>query len=125
MPPTARRRLGSQGEGYARHYLEAHGYVFVTANWHCATGELDLVMREGDEVVFVEVKTRRGEQMGSAEESLSPAQANRLLVASEWFLAETPALSAAIWRIDLVAITLDQTGAVHRLSHLINAVGVG
>ena len=58
--PDARRRLGDQGEGHARRYLEARGLTFVAANWRCPAGELDLVMRDGDEIVFVEVKTRHG-----------------------------------------------------------------
>ena len=125
MSPTPRRRLGDQGEGHARRYLEARGYAFVTANWRCPAGELDLVMRDGDEIVFVEVKTRRGERMGRAEEAISAGQGRRLLAAGEWFLAETAAPEGAIWRVDLVAITLDGTGAVHRLTHVVNAVTVG
>ena len=125
MSPTAKRRLGDRGEERARRHLESKGYAFVTANWRCAVGELDLVMRDGDEIVFVEVKTRRSEAMGRAEEAIAPAQARRLLSAGEWFLADRPDLADAIWRIDLVAITLDGRGAVSRLTHLINAIGVG
>ena len=125
MSPTATRRLGDRGEERARRHLEGKGYAFVTANWRCAAGELDLVMRDGDEVVFVEVKTRRGEGMGRAEEAITPAQARRLLAAGEWFLADRPELAAAIWRVDLVAITLDGRGAVGRLTHVVNAIGVG
>ena len=125
MSPTPRRRLGDQGEGHARRYLEARGLTFVIANWRCPAGELDLVMRDGDEIVFVEVKTRHGERMGRAEEAISAAQGRRLLAAGEWFLAETTAPADAIWRVDLVAITLDGTGAVRRLTHVVNAVTVG
>ena len=123
--PTPARRLGDGGEGHARRFLEAKGYVFVAANWRCPAGELDLVMRDGEEVVFVEVKTRRGEGMGRAEEAITPAKAGRLLTTGEWFLAQTPDLADAIWRVDLVAITLDRRGAVARLTHAVNAVGVG
>ena len=122
MNETPRRRLGSQGEGHARRYLEARGYHCLTTNWHCAAGELDLVMRDGEEIAFVEVKTRRGEQAGRAEDAISQAQQRRLLAAAEWFLAEHPELDELIWRVDLVAITLDATGTVQRVSHLPNAV---
>ena len=125
MSPTARRRLGDRGEERARRYLEGKGYVFVAANWRCPAGELDLVMRDGEEVVFVEVKTRRGEAMGRAEEAISPAKARRLLAAGESYLARTPEPAEAIWRVDLVAITLDRSGAVERLTHVENAIGVG
>ena len=125
MSPTPRRRLGDRGEGLARRFLEAKGYAFVAANWRCAAGERDLVMRDGAEVVVVEVKLRRGEAMGRAEDAITGAKGRRLLAAGEWFVAERPELADAIWRIDLVAITLDGAGAVARVTHVENAVGVG
>lgn len=123
--PTPARRLGDRGEAWARRHLEGKGYVFVAANWRCPAGELDLVMRDGEEVVFVEVKTRRGEGAGRAEEAISAAKARRLLAAGEWFLAGEPTLGEAIWRVDLVAITLDAAGNVRRLTHAVNAVAIG
>lgn len=122
MIPTPRRRLGDQGEGHARRYLEARGYEFLTANWRCAAGELDLVMRDGEEIVIVEVKTRRGERRGRAEEAIAAAQARRLLAAGEWFIAETPEATDRIWRVDLIAITLDARGVVERLTHHVNVL---
>jgi putative endonuclease len=125
VSPTPRRRLGDRGEERARRYLETKGYAFLAANWRCAAGELDLVMRDGDEVVVVEVKLRRGEAAGRAEDAITRAKARRLLVAGEWFVAERPELADAIWRIDLVAITLDRAGAIARVTHVENAVGIG
>ena len=122
MSPTARRRLGDLGERHARLSLEAQGYRFVAANWRCAGGELDLVMRDGDEIVFVEVKTRHGEGMGRAEEGVSPAQVRRLLLAADGFLGAHPEFVDPVWRIDVVAITLGPDGTVRRLSHLVNAL---
>jgi putative endonuclease len=124
MSATPRRQLGTAGEGHARRYLEAKGYRFVAAGWRCPVGELDLVMRspDGAEVVFVEVKTRRGEAMGRAEEAVGPAKTRRLFAAAEAFLAARPDLSDSIWRVDLVAITLDGAGVVRRVSHLENAI---
>lgn len=125
MSPTARRELGDRGEERARRYLEERGYAFVAANWRCAAGELDLVMRDGEEAVFVEVKTRHGEGMGRAEEAITTVKGRRLLAAAEWFLAERPELAEVIWRVDLVAITLDRAGGIDRLTHVINAVNAG
>lgn len=122
MTPTERRRLGTFGEQVARRHLEAKGYTFETAGWRCRSGEIDLIMRDAGEVVFVEVKTRRGEKMGRAEESLSPRQQRSLLTAAGWYLDDNPHLGDPIWRIDLVAITLDHTGLVCRISHVENAV---
>ena len=125
MTATPRRRLGDAGEGHARRYLESRGLRFVARQWRCAAGELDLVMRDGEEVVFVEVKTRHGEAMGRAEEAVSPRQSARLLAAAARFLDERTDLDDVIWRIDLVAITLAADGRVARLAHVENAVVVG
>ena len=122
MPQTARQGLGSAGERLARRHLEGIGYNFVAANWRYPGGEIDLVMREVDVLVFVEVKTRRGDRRGAAEESLSPSQTRRLLHAAQIFLADHPDLADAFWRIDLFAVTLAPSGAVSRLTHLPNAV---
>ena len=126
MTPTPQRRLGDAGEGHARRHLEAKGYGFLAANWRCPAGELDLVLTDGDEVVFVEVKTRRGERSGRAEEAIGHAQAKRLLAAAEWFIADHPAHADAVWRVDLIAITLDaRDGRVRRLTHVENTLATG
>ncbi len=122
MTPTSRQRLGTFGEQVARRHLEAKGYGFEAAAWRGPEGELDLVMRDADEVVFVEVKTRRGEGMGRAEESLSERQRRNLLATAAAYLEGHPQLGDPIWRIDLVAVTLDKVGVVCRVTHLENAV---
>lgn len=124
MTVTPRRKLGDFGEAHARRHLEAKGYRFVAAGWHCRGGELDLVMLSpaGDEVVFVEVKTRRGEAMGRAEEAVGQVKRRRLFVAADAFLHEHPNLADRIWRVDLIAITLDAAGVVRRVSHAENAI---
>ncbi len=122
MTPTSRRRLGTFGEQVARRHLEAKGYVFETAAWRGPSGELDLVMRHADEVVFVEVKTRHGEEMGRAEESLSRRQQRILLATAAAYVEGHPDLDDPIWRIDLVAVTLDSVGIVRRVSHVENGV---
>jgi len=122
MTQTARQELGAAGELLARRHLEHRGYRFITANWRRSYGELDLVMRDGDVLVFVEVKTRSGERLATAEESLTAAQARRLLRGAQSFLAERADLADLFWRVDFVAITLAPTGAVSRLTHIVDAV---
>lgn len=117
-----RSALGAAGEGIARRHLERLGYVFVEGNWHCAEGEIDLVMRHREELVFVEVKTRRSETAGAAEESVSRAKGQRLLKAGLRYLAAHPEAGDPIWRVDVVAVSLSASGAVQRLTHFENAV---
>jgi putative endonuclease len=119
---TARQGLGAAGEQLARRHLEQQGYEFIAANWRRPYGELDLIMRDGDVLVFVEVKTRRSERFGSAEESVSPSQVARLLRSAESFLTEQPTLADLFWRVDLVAVTLAPSGVISRLTHIVDAI---
>ena len=122
---TVRSTLGGIGERHARAILEHQGMSWIESNWRARSGEIDLVMRDGEFVVMVEVKVRRGEFAGSAELAVSPAKAARLLATGEWYMAEHPELNELPWRIDLVAITLDREGRVVRSTHIPGAVVSG
>ena len=89
------------------------------------SGEIDLVMRDGELLVMVEVKVRRGDRAGAAEASISRAKAKRLLATGEWYMAAHPEHSERPWRVDLVAITLDGRNVVTRMRHIEDAVVAG
>ena len=55
--------LGREGERLARQYLERKGYIYLTSNFKRAHGEIDLIMKDGSTLVFIEVKTRRNRDM--------------------------------------------------------------
>ncbi len=120
-PVAPRRRLGNWGEGVAAVQLEAEGYAIVARNWRCAAGEIDLVARDGETLVFVEVKTRRGRAYGAPEEALTPRKAQKLLQLGAQYVYEQ-SLGDINWRIDLVAIELDARGLLLRCDHVRNAV---
>jgi putative endonuclease len=125
MMATARARLGLAGEGIAPSYLERNGFTHVASNWRCRAGELDLVMRDGEILVFVEVKTRRGERVGRAEECLTLAQSARILRAVQRFIGENEDLWETVWRVDLVAITLSSRGSIDRVTHQMDVLVTG
>lgn len=60
--------IGKKAERFARTFLEQQGLTFIMENYRCRTGEIDLIMQEGEELVFVEVKYRSNSQHGSAIE---------------------------------------------------------
>jgi len=125
-PVPARRRLGTAGEGHARRYLEALGYRYVAAQWRGARCEIDLVMWDRNELVFVEVKTRRGEGSGRAAESVSDRQIRALIRAATTYVegvAET-GLDEPVWRIDLIAVTVSTSGRIADVTHVENAFGI-
>ena len=122
---SSRADLGRWGERQARLYLEAEGYGITATNFRCRAGEIDIVALEGDELVFVEVKTRRGDSFGSAEDSISPARAERLAAVAEQFLQSRSAFpydSETPWRIDLVCVNLDSGGRLLNVNHIRHAV---
>lgn len=116
-----RQNLGRWGEQQAAQYLESHGYKVLDRNWRCLRGEIDLVAKEGDVLVFVEVKTRRGRDYGTPEEALTKVKAKRLLELGQRYMLERD-LEDVEWRVDLVAVELDRQGKLLRFEHVPNAV---
>ncbi len=121
---TTQRRLGDFGERVAVAHLAAKGYRILATNFRVREGEVDVVAEREGVVAFVEVKTRRGEAMGSAVEAIDHRKAQRLLLAAEAFEQQHPELPPGR-RIDLIAIDLDDQGRVVSLQHIESAVEEG
>ncbi|WP_428267480.1 YraN family protein [Haliangium sp.] len=95
---------GQRGEDRAVEYLRAQGYHIVERNYRCRAGEIDIVARDGDALVFVEVRTRAGGERGSALETVTAAKQRRLARVAEAYLAlRRPSMGAC--RFDVVGIT--------------------
>lgn len=118
---TSRQQLGDFGERVAARHLEANGYRILATNFRVREGEVDIVAEKGDLVAFVEVKTRRGDSMGTAIEGVRAQKAQRLLLAAEAFAQKHPELPPGR-RIDLIAIDLDVSGRLVSLEHIESAV---
>ena len=116
-----RLRLGNWGERVARNFLVDKGYRVLENGFRSAWGEVDIVARDGGELVFVEVRTRRGTALGTPQESVTWAKAGRLIATAQSYMEEK-GVTGADWRIDLVSIVLDSRGRVQELSHLTHAV---
>jgi putative endonuclease len=122
---TARVRLGDAGERFAERSLSEKGWAVVARKWRGDGGEVDLVALDGDILVFVEVKTRRGAGYGAAEEAVDGQKCERLLSLGEQFVASNPTFASSLWRVDIVAITLDSRGHVARVNHIEDACQSG
>ena len=77
--------------------------------------------RQGQDLVFVEVRTRRGSQFGTPQESITSAKARRLIAAAQHYM-EANGAAGINWRIDLVSVLLDMRGRVKEVSHLEHAI---
>ena len=115
-----RKKLGAWGESVAAEHLTAKGFDIVERNWRCRSGEVDIIAQTESQLVFVEVKTRRGRAMGSPEEGLTLRKAQKLIELAIIYVAE---LGREVdWRIDLVAVELDASGRLLRCEHIPSAV---
>ena len=108
---AAKDALGKRGEAIAAGHLERAGLAIVDRNWRCPQGEIDLVARDGSELVFVEVKTRSSVAFGHPLESITPVKLARLRrLAAAWCEAH-PGDHNRI-RIDAVAVIAPLRGEV-------------
>ena len=107
MPPTT--DLGARGERIAVAHLTDAGLRVLDRNWRCREGELDLVARDGDALVFCEVKTRRGTGYGHPVEAVTPAKRRRIRVlAQRWLAAHDE--HAPVVRFDVVGVLVHRDG---------------
>lgn len=100
---TSRQQLGNLAERMAEQIMRKAGLSCVTRNYRCRQGELDLVMRDGDTVVFVEVRYRQQSRWGSAAESVNQAKQQRLIFAAQHYLLHHPRLAHRPCRFDVIA----------------------
>lgn len=102
---TATRDTGAQYEALARAHLERAGLALVARNVQCRHGELDLVMRDGETIVFVEVRYRRGGAFGDGIDSIGANKRARLEKAAATWLAREPRFAQRACRFDVVAVS--------------------
>ncbi len=112
------RNLGQLGENIARRYLENKGYKIVEQNCRNKWGEIDLICKEKDVLVFVEVKTRIGEQFGTPEDALNKNKIQRLIRNAQAYMARKKYMVE--YRIDAVCIVLNEEKKLKRVNHYEN-----
>lgn len=98
-----RQRVGTRGESIAESYLHARGLETVGRNIRTPYGEIDLIMRHQDQLVFVEVKSRTSLDFGLPEESIRGKKLGRMIRSAEYYIQQHPE-SSGYWRIDVVAV---------------------
>jgi putative endonuclease len=101
--PSHNQSIGKMGEALARKFLEAKGLKWVASNYRTLHGEIDLIFEEGEQRVFVEVKTRTNAKFGYGEAAVNHKKLTALIFAAEMYLDEN-ALPGDNWRIDVVVV---------------------
>ena len=116
-----RRDTGILGEKLAKDFLKKRGYHIWETNYRCPEGEIDIIAQHKDYLVFVEVRTKKSLEFGSPQESITPAKMKRLIAIATQY-RQTHSNLPALWRIDVVAIELNQKGKLSRIELIENAV---
>lgn len=115
---TSKRRFGNEGEDIAAAFLRSRGFRILERQVRISRmGEIDIVALDGQALVFVEVKTRKGDSFGSPEEAVTPSKLRTIAACAEsWRIMK--GCSARLYRIDVIAIDLADRGPAIR--HLEN-----
>jgi len=106
---TERQAVGAYGERVAARYLRDQGLVVLDRNWRCPEGELDLILRDGDDVVFCEVKTRRGDAFGPPAAAITHQKVRRLRRLARIWL-EQAGIHPDAMRFDVVEVLPQRRG---------------
>ena len=114
MKTNSRRGTGNRGEEMAVRYLEKMGYCIIERNFIFQHGEIDIIAREGNELVFIEVKLRRGSNFGTPEESITARKQQLLRRTAEGYLA-LHQIDDVPCRFDVVTIQIEGAKATYRL----------
>lgn len=113
-----RRELGQRGEALAVAHLKRKGLRIETRNFRCRLGEIDLIARDGNVLVFVEVRSRTSREFGLPQESVDYRKQQRLRRIAQVYLQGRPETAV---RFDVVAVLFDRSGNLVHLEHIPNA----
>lgn len=107
------QRVGKWGEEVASAYLAQRGCEIITRNARTPYGEIDIVAKQGEIIIFVEVKTRTSNKMGLPEESITARKRQHMLAAAEHYAMEN---EIDHWQIDVIAIE-GKPGSTPKITH--------
>ena len=118
-----KQETGKRGEQIACKALEKKGYRILERNYHCRYGEIDLIARHRDYIVFVEVRSKTGHSFGSPEESITAAKKKKLIQTALDYISNHRD-APENWRIDFVAVEIDPAGSqASRVEIMENVLG--
>jgi len=117
----SKRETGLMGEKLACEFLGKNGYDIIEKNYRCPEGEIDVIARQQDTLVFIEVRTKTSRKFGGPEESITPVKAARLRTLAARY-GQSHKNLPELWRIDVVAIRMNKDGRASHIEVIENAV---
>jgi putative endonuclease len=115
-----RQDTGKQGEMLAQQFLRDKGYTLIETNFRCRTGEIDLIAKDGDIVVFIEVRTVTSPKFGPAYQSVTYRKQQQVKRVALFYAARHNLVNTQ-FRFDVIGITLNRKTGDHQIEHLPNA----
>lgn len=112
-----RRKFGNAAELDAAAFLKSKKFKIIDVQYRNRFGEIDIIAKDGEEFVMVEVKARNDHEFGYPEESVTRSKLRKIAIVAEHFMSDH---AGSDWRIDVIAIEYDHTPA--KITHII---GVG
>lgn len=103
-----RQNLGIKGETLASNFLKKSGYTILSRNYRCRSGEIDIIAMEGDYLVFIEVKTRRGTSHGHPLEAITARKQRQISKVAQCYLAENDLFDTKA-RFDVVSVVMSKS----------------
>lgn len=103
MKIHVKKELGNIGEQIAVEYLEKQNYKVLKRNFYCKQGEIDIIAKDKQEIVFIEVKTRRNINFGKPAEAVNEVKQKHMYKSAKYFLYKTKSLNNFI-RFDVIEI---------------------
>lgn len=118
-----KKQLGIKGEKEALSFLEKKGYEILEKNFRCVLGEIDIIMKHGEELVFIEVRSRTDTFFGEPYETVNMKKQNKLYKLAEYYL-NLKELDDISCRFDVLSLILTHDGSVRKIEHIENAFGM-
>ena len=116
-----RKEVGNRGEKLARDFLKKNKYRIIETNFHCREGEIDIVAKKKDYLVFIEVRTKTSADFGLPEESITYTKKGKLIATALSYI-DTHKNLPDLWRVDFVAVELNDQGKVDRIELFENVI---
>ena len=117
------KSVGMRGEDAASKFLENKGYKVIDRNWKCKMGEIDIVAKDEDTIVFVEVKTRTNVEVGLPEDAVGPKKRKKYETLAALYLQDHDYVDMSV-RFDVIGIMVLKKDRCF-IRHHVNAFGIG
>lgn len=105
------QQSGQKAEGEALLYLQKQGFKLITKNYNCRFGEIDLIMQDGEHLVFIEVRSRINTSYGDGAASITDAKRQKIIKSTTHFLLAKQLLDKHPIRFDVISID-GKSGAI-------------